>query len=120
MCVCVCVCVCVYACVFASVCVCVRVCVCECMCVYVCVCVCVCVCVIGRRQQCDHLRRIRGIYAIIHIHHRTFLRLLAYIAWKSCVYQPVVPDVLYYFVFCFCMHSWFAKKLIIYFFFAAS
>ena len=61
--------------------------------------------VIGRRQPCDHLRRIRGIYAITHIQHRTFLRSLASIAWMSWVYQPVVPNVLYFFVFVFvCIH----------------
>ena len=45
----------------------------------------------------DHLRRICGICVITHVQYRTFLQSLASIAWTSCVYHPVVPNVLYCF-----------------------
>ena len=47
-----------------------------------------------------------SICAITHVQHTTIMRSLASIAWTSCVYQPVVPNVLYCFVFVFvCVHG---------------
>ena len=53
----------------------------------------------------SQLRRICGICVITHVQYRTFLQSLASIAWTSCVYHPVVPNVFFFCFFLVCIHG---------------